>query len=130
MFVRWKRRRRNTEPPADWPRWRHEPSERAKKEGDSLDAVIVENRRDGKKVRQRVICYLGTVHEKTAGETLDRFRFWRYTAKKLEQLELKKNVRARLEAQLSAVIPRMSESELERYEAEGRARFNQLMNRG
>ena len=114
MFVRWKRRKPRS-------------VDGASKRGDSLDAVVVENYREGGKVRQRVICHLGVVHEKARNETRDRFLFWRWTAPKLNKLNLKPDARTRIEAQLSAKIPKMNKREIDRYEAQGRARFNQLM---
>lgn len=106
MFVRWKRR------------------------GASRDAVVVENKRDGKKIRQRVICHLGVVHEKTAHELRDRVLFWQWTAPKLDRLKLPDEVRARLEAQLSEVIPYADEATREAYTERGWARVNELLGRG
>lgn len=114
MFVRWKRRKR-TAVKADT--WRQRARiERAQQEGDSLDAVIVENRRDAQKVRQRVVCYLGSIHELAATELRDRVLLWRHASQKLDGLNLKRPARNLIETKLSAKIEYVGRREIEQYE--------------
>lgn len=125
MFVRWKRRK-----PLNRRRsYGGRTVQIVSNKGDSLDAVVVENKRDGRKIRQRVVCHLGVVHENTKHETRDRFLFWKYTVPKLDQLSLDTETRTKLEAQLNDVIPALSKIESDQYEAEATARFNRLMGR-
>ncbi len=64
--------------------------------GDSLSAYLVTNSRDGKRVWQKVVCYLGAVNEKT---TLgDRLGFWKHAIPKLNALNLSETERAQIEA--------------------------------
>jgi hypothetical protein len=64
----------------------------------------VENRRDGKRVRQRVVGYLGSIHERPAAELRDRVLFWRVASKRLDGLNLARPARKALEAKLSEAI--------------------------
>lgn len=107
MFVRFKRRRRA---------------------GDSasLDAVIVENSREGRRIRQRVICYLATVHESTAGELRDRVLFWETADKKMDRLDLDRKTRQRLAEKLSLTIAYAPPKEREQYRKAGWKRIEAI----
>ena len=109
MFVRWKRRKAL--------------------EGDSLDAVIVENQRDGQRVRQRVVCYLGSIHERAATEQRARVNFWRGASKRLNGLNLARPARKRLEAKLSETIEYTGPRETARYEAAAYRRIEAIYTR-
>lgn len=123
MFVRWKRRKLRNRHKSYGGRM----VETVNTRGDSLDAVVVENTREEKKIRQRVICHLGVVHEKTAHEIRDRVLFWKYTVPKLDHLSIDQETRVKLEAQLSAIIPKASKREIDQYETETASRFRRLV---
>lgn len=109
MFVRWKRRKALA--------------------GDSLDAAVVENRRDGQRVRQRVVCYLGSIHERTKAEQRDRVLFWRSASRKLDGLNLARPARKRIEAKLSQTIEYAGPREIARYEAAAYRRIEAIYTR-
>jgi hypothetical protein len=98
MFVRWKRRKRRET--GEIARRRNE------RWGDSLNACLVESTRTGTKVRQKVICYVGTVSEKMASQPHIAAHFWRHATPRLDGLELSRTERAQAEESLIAVVPK------------------------
>jgi hypothetical protein len=98
MFVRWKRRKRRET--GEVARRRNE------RWGDSLNACLVENTRTGTKVKQKVICYVGTVSEKMATQAHIGAHFWRHAKPRLDALGLSKKERMRIEQSIIAVVPK------------------------
>ncbi len=98
----------------------------AEKDGDSLDAVLVESVRAAGRVRQRFISHLGHIHENKKTWLSDRAPFWNQAILKLDALHLGTPERANIEALLDRVVPRPSMEELEKGErlyAEWKATF-------
>ncbi len=118
MFVRWKRQKR--------PGHSAITHRRAEKWGDSLRACLVTNTREGQRVKQKVVCYLGSIDEKATGISHARSFFWRRAAPRLGSLNLSEMERSRIETQISKIVPRLSDYEVEqlatiRAKAYGRA---------
>jgi hypothetical protein len=99
MFVRWKRRRRAGTSKTS--------QRRNKNWGDILAAYIVKNTREGARIRQQVVCYLGSVDEKLIGLPHIRTCFWKHAAPRLDGLKLTKPQRTAIEIKISGVGPRI-----------------------
>ena len=119
MFVRWKRRKRSYNRG-----WGHSQGAwRAEEAGDSLDAVLVKTKRVGKRVQQKVICYLGSVHEKKIEKMFTRVDFWDEVTPKLDALNLSSQERTTIEISLNKTIPRPAEDEAAQFKKEREAYF-------
>jgi hypothetical protein len=101
MFVRWKRRKRTYGRGGRG-------EEGAERAGDSIDVVLVESLRVGGRVRQRFVCHLAHVHEKQMAWIGRRADFWKQVIPRLDALRLDLSERAKIEAQLDRVMPRLS----------------------
>ncbi len=123
MFVRWKRRKRvvraKKQVPGSW--WRRDAwgdimRERLDNLGDSFSVCIVENKREGQRVQQKVVCYLGCVDEKKIA--LPRFRifFWKQATARLDALKLSEVERAQIETKLGEKVPKVEGQEYESHQ--------------
>ena len=102
MFVRWQRRSR-------------------KRYGRSrlLTAVLVECRRVDGKPRQRTVAYLGGIREKFIGQNVwQHDRFWSRVNARLDELALDPATRANIEASIAARVPRVTDENRDRIDAE------------
>ncbi len=107
MFVRWKRRKRTYGRGGGGCRGEWE----ADRAGDSIDVVLVESLRVGGRVRQRFVCHLAHVHENQMDWVGRRADFWEQIIPRLDALRLDLSERAKIEAQLDRVMPRLSPDE-------------------
>jgi len=100
MYVRWKRRALK-----NGRRYHPDPH--------LLSAYLVESRRVDGKPRQRILAYLGSINERFLDATWQQRNFWLTASQKLEALDLSKEERAAIDARLQAVVPRLTQDELE-----------------
>jgi len=77
----------------------------------SIDAVILESKRQGRITSQRFICYLGSIKESLIGAVVHRILFWDKVLKKLDSLSLSIESRHQIEEMLSQRIPRPTDEE-------------------
>lgn len=139
MFVRWQHRKRNSAKYG--PTW-EETSEtfangmpKRVKVGDThWAAVLIESYRDNGKPRQRHVAYLGGIVETQLRDECkcQRGWFWEGIKEKLDRLDnrIAPDERAKIEAQIAAKVPPLSEPEFEeckRGGAQFRAQFQSLM---
>ena len=96
VFVRWKRRKTK--------RW-----------GGSLYAVLVENKREGGRVRQRVVKHLAHIHTAHLSSVGERARFWEQVDARLAGLGLPEEARQSIAAKLEQTVPRPSAEEIAAY---------------
>lgn len=113
MFVRWKRRKRLGKSRTS--------IRRRENWGDSLSGCLVKSEREGDRVRQKVVCYLGSFDEKTIGALHNREFFWRYAAPRLDGLNLTQAGRRKIEARISERVPQLSNEETEQSEKDHKA---------
>ncbi len=124
MFVRWKRRKRafnrgwaNQAGLESYGAWQ------AKKDGDSLDAVLVQSVRVGSSIRQKFVCHLASISEKDTSElnVLLRDEFWQRVTLKLATLSLADIERVAIEAAINKVVPRPTDEQVAQRKAEWEA---------
>ena len=108
MFVRWKRRKRLGKSRTS--------IRRREQWGDSLRGYLVKTERDGDRVRQKVVCYLGSFDEKTIGALHQREFFWKHATPRLDGLDLTDAKRVAIEARISETVPQLSDEETEQSE--------------
>ena len=104
MFVRWKHSRLKRD--------RH-----GSEAGEEiLRAVVVEGRRVDGKPRQRVVRYLGTIHESDVSRPrlLSLDRFWRQVDAGLDELGVHDVDRLAMASTISARVPRPDPTDVER----------------
>ena len=89
MFVRWKDGKSKTS------------IRRRENWGDSLSGYLVKSERDGKRVRQRVVCYIGAFDEKTISAPHHRAFFWKRATPRLAALNITQAERKTIEASVS-----------------------------
>ncbi len=95
MFVRWKRRKMR----GKWGRGTY-----------VRYAVLVESVRVEGKPRQRFVAHLAHIPERIAGMAIHRGLFWRDVNKRLDELQLDGETRARVTSKLLAVVPLTNEA--------------------
>ena len=96
MYVRWQRKRR-----ADSDGW-----------GALLTATLVESRRINGKPRQRSIAYLGSIREGKIERVLSHHGFfWRKATTRLDQLDITRGQRDKIETALASRVRRLTDSE-------------------
>jgi hypothetical protein len=96
MYVRWQRK------------------QRVDKDGYGalLTATLVESRRIDGKPRQRSISYLGSIREGLIEHTLSRHDyFWRDATSRLNQLNMTRGQRDKIETALASRVRRLTDSE-------------------
>ncbi len=93
MFVRWQRKKR-----VDRYNWGH-----------LLCAVLVESHRVDGEPRQRTVAYLGGIRESFIDERENEHRaFWRHADKRLDELALDPEARAKVEAAIDSRVRRVT----------------------
>ncbi len=95
MYVRWKVRKLSK-------RGSQGPARRA------FYAVVAECSRVDGKPRQKVIKYLGRIHEQSIADPAERLEFWKSALGKLDELDIESAIRSKLESKMSEVVPRPS----------------------
>lgn len=118
MFIRWKRRKKAVSKP--WRRLRRSQS------GDSLYCVLVESKRVNGSPRQKVLCYLGSLDERDRDGLWTRVDFWDRADAKLNQLQLTRRERAKIEESIGLVVSRVPEDEAASFRRERQAWLQQL----
>ena len=118
MFVRWKRRKKAISKP--WRRLRRS------KFGDSLYGVLVETNRVNGSPRQKVVCYLGSLDEGHRESVWTRVDFWDRATAKLDQLQLSRRERAKIEESISRVVSRVPDEEAATFRRERKEFFDEL----
>jgi hypothetical protein len=99
MYVRWQKKKRRTSQAML---------------GDLLCVTLVESKRVDGKPRQCVIKYLGSVREEALNHEFGKLRidgFWQSVTAKLDELNLPKEVRKKIESKIEVRIPRPSVTE-------------------
>jgi hypothetical protein len=129
VFVRWKRRERFRIRAAT-KKWSQALRELCARHGVNLDAesplppatreptgkfllmaFLVRSERQGGKVRQRIVAYLGSVKEEYLGEWCMQDLFWSRAAARLDALALDRAERDRIEEALARVVRRPTPEE-------------------
>lgn len=93
MYVRWKKKVRRKETP---------------KASDKLTlcGYVVESYREDKKVKQKVITYLGSIRQEWIRYPHIRKSFWTKAQKRLTKVNLPEKSLAKISSQIHKVIPR------------------------
>jgi hypothetical protein len=97
MFVKWAKRKL-----ADQSRF-------------SLDAILVKNQWENGKVKQRYVCYLGSIREDRINRTRYLLEFWRSVDKNLKRLGLSPDQQQLLEQNIQKKVRKTYASEIEDY---------------
>ena len=96
MYVRWQRKQRVDK----------------NGYGALLTATLVESRRIDGKPRQRSIAYLGSIREGLIERTLSHHGyFWRDATRRLDQLDMTRGQRDKIETALASRVRRLTDSE-------------------
>ena len=96
MYVKWQRKQR-----ADSDGY-----------GALLTATLVESRRIDGNPRQRSIAYLGSIREGKIDRTLSHHEyFWRKATRRLDQLDMTRGQRDKIEVALASRVRRLTDSE-------------------
>lgn len=115
MFVRWKRYQgqRWWRPAGAWLEAEHRHAAYNETPGITHRAYLVRSVRVEGRVRQRVVCYLGSItdYRIAYGSAGHRAGFWEQARRKLNSIDLPPEARAHCEAQLAAVVPEPTEAE-------------------
>jgi hypothetical protein len=82
----------------------------------SIDAVILESKRQSRTTSQRFIAYLGSIKERYVESKVNRILFWDKVAQKLDSLNLPPVTRQRIEERLSQQIPQPTNEERKWYQ--------------
>ena len=110
MFVRWKRRQLKKDRGWDFVDKRHKPAPVL------LSAVLVESVRIDGKPRQRIVRYLGSIHDAELTDTqgaLWRRHFWTVADRRLADMALADAQRVQIVAQLEDGGARPTDQELD-----------------
>jgi hypothetical protein len=118
MFVRWKTRE-HWRTKFVWRRHRNTDEiycvgKTKEYDGKSSSAVLVCSERVNGKPRQRIVCYLGHIKEKSLDSKARQLYFWEGIDRHLDALSLSPAERQRIEEQLREVVPRPSPEEVEK----------------